>query len=229
MGMNRTFADSWLRLFTASLPVAFGYLPLGVAFGVLLTGLGYSWWWATVMSLFIFAGSAQFLAVSLLAAGASPFDAFMATLLLNLRHIFYGLTLLDRYRTLGRGRTYAIFALTDETFSLLVGQTPGNPDRRWVLGLTGLNQFWWVAGSTLGGLWGHSIPFSTEGLSFALTALFAVLLIEQLARGFRIASLAGALMAAAVCLFLLPGKYFLLAAMGLSALFLCCLPRRATE
>ncbi len=230
MGMNRTSSDStWLRLVTSSLPVAFGYIPLGLAFGVLLTGLGVAWWWATIMSLVVFAGSAQFLAVSLLAAGASPLDAFVATLLLNLRHIFYGLTLLDRYRALGRSRTYAIFGLTDETFSLLAGQPPQKSDRNWVLGLTALNQFWWVAGSTLGALLGHSIPFSTEGLAFALTALFAVLLVEQLSRGFRISSLAGAVAAAALCLVLLPGKYFLIAAIGVSALFLCCLPPRVAE
>lgn len=211
-------------VFRTSLPVAFGYIPLGMAFGVLLVGVGYPWWWAPLMGVVIYAGSAQFLAVSLLAAGAGLVETFVATLLLNLRHVFYGLTLLTRYRALGRGRSYAIFALTDETFSLLAGSPPRSDDRRFVLGVSALNQSWWVLGCALGGLVGHSLPFSTEGLAFSLTALFAVLLIEQLHKGFRPGALVGSAAAAAVCLVLLPGKYFLIAAIGLSALVLVCLP-----
>jgi 4-azaleucine resistance transporter AzlC len=212
-------------VFKSSLPVAFGYVPLGMAFGVLLVGLGYPWWWAPVMGVVIFAGSAQFLAVSLLAAGAGAFDAFVATLLLNLRHVFYGLTVLDRYRALGVGRAYAIFGLTDETFSLMVGSGPHDHDRRYVLGLTALNQGWWVLGCSLGALAGRSLPFSTEGLAFSLTALFAVLLVEQLLRGFRPGSLAGAGAAALACLVFLPGKYFLIASISLGALVLLVLPK----
>jgi len=207
-----------------SLPVAFGYLPLGMAFGVLLVGLGYDWWWAPAMGLVIYAGSAQFLAVSLLAAGAGAFDAFVATFLLNLRHVFYGLTVLDRYRGLGWGQGYAVFGLTDETFSLLAG-APAHPrDRRYVVGVTVLNQTWWVLGCTVGALAGRSLPFSTEGLAFSLTALFAVLLVEQLLKGFRPAVLAGAAVGAALCLMLLPGKYFLIASISLAALLLVVLP-----
>lgn len=212
-------------VFQNSLPVAFGYVPLGMAFGVLLVGLGYPWWWAPVMGVVIFAGSAQFLAVSLLAAGAGAFDAFIATLLLNLRHVFYGLTVLDRYKALGRGRSYAIFGLTDETFSLVAGSPPQGDDRRYVLGLTLINQGWWVLGCALGALAGGALPFSTEGLAFSLTALFAVLLVEQLLKGFRAGALAGAGLGAAACLALLPGKYFLIASISLGALVLMVLPR----
>jgi 4-azaleucine resistance transporter AzlC len=200
-----------------------------MAFGVLLVGLGYPWWWATVMSVVIFAGSAQFLAVSLLAAGAGPIDAFVATFLLNLRHVFYGLTMLDRYRSLGRGLPYAVFGLTDETFSLLAGGPPHRRDGRWVLALTALNQFWWVLGSTLGALVGHSLPFSTQGLAFSLTALFVVLLIEQLRKGFRPAVLVAACAGAVFCLILLPTQYFLIASMSFSALVLGVLPQSAEE
>lgn len=212
-------------VFKTSLPVAFGYVPLGMAFGVLLVDLGYSWWWAPLMGLVIFAGSAQFLAVSLLAAGASAFDAFVATLLLNLRHVFYGLTVLDRYRALGWGRYYAVFGLTDETFSLLAGSTPHTHDRAYVVGLTALNQGWWVLGCALGALVGGSLPFSTAGLAFSLTALFAVLLVEQLLKGFRPGSLVGAGIGALVCLAFLPGKYFLIASISLGALVLLALPK----
>ena len=212
-------------VFRTSLPVAFGYIPLGMAFGVLLVGLGYPWWWAPLMGVIIYAGSAQFLAVSLLAVGAGAFDAFLATLLLNLRHVFYGLTLLDRYRSLGRGRSYAVFGLTDETFSLLAGLPIHQHDRRWVLGVTALNQFWWVLGCGLGALIGHSLPFRTEGLAFSLTALFAVLLVEQLLKEFRLLPLAGALAGAVVCWAWLPGKYFLIASIALAAVVLVGLPQ----
>lgn len=211
-------------VFRTSLPVSFGYVPLGMAFGVLLVGLGYPWWWAPLMGVVIYAGSAQFLAVSLLAAGAGALDAFVATLLLNLRHVFYGLTVLDRYKALGRLRSYAIFGLTDETFSLLAGTPVHDRDRRFVLGVTALNQLWWVLGCAVGALVGRSLPFSTDGLAFSLTALFAVLLVEQLIKGFRPAALAGAGVSAALCLAFLPGKYFLIASISLAALVLVALP-----
>jgi len=211
--------------FKTSLPVAFGYVPLGMAFGVLLVGLGDPWWWSPVMGLVIYAGSAQFLAVGLLAAGATAFDAFVATLLLNLRHAFYGLALRDRYRALGPGRGYAIFGLTDETFSLLAGRAPEPRDREFVVALTAWNQGWWVLGCTLGALAGHSLPFSTQGLGFSLTALFAVLLVEQILRGVAATTLVGAAVAAAVCLAALPGKVFLIASITLGALILVVLPR----
>lgn len=209
----------------ACLPVAFGYVPLGMAFGVLLVGLGYDGWWAPVMGTVIYAGSAQFLAVSLLAAGAGAFDAFVATLLLNLRHVFYGLTMTERYRALGPGGLYAIFGLTDETFSVLVGSQGPGSDRRYVLAVTAVNQGWWVLGCGIGAAVGHSLPFSTQGLAFSLTALFAVLLVEQLYRGFRPGALVGAGVAAALGLGFLPGKYFLIGSMTVSALVLWALPR----
>jgi 4-azaleucine resistance transporter AzlC len=212
------------HVFRTSLPVAFGYVPLGMAFGVLLVGLGYPWWWAPVMGLLIFAGSAQFLAVSLLASGAGLIDAFVATFLLNLRHVFYGLAVMDRYRALGWPRAYAVFGLTDETFSLVAASPVHSRDRAFVVGLTALNQSWWVLGCAVGALVGHSLPFGTEGLAFSLTALFTVLLVEQILRDFRPASLVGAGLAAVVCLAFLPGKYFLIASITLAALVLFLLP-----
>jgi 4-azaleucine resistance transporter AzlC len=204
--------------------VAFGYLPLGMAFGVLMTNLHYGWWWAPVMGLVIYAGSAQFLAVGLLAAGAGAIEAGVAALLLNLRHVFYGLAMRDRYRTLGPARVYAVFGLTDETFSLLAGLGPQPNDRGFVLGVTAVNQFWWVLGCLAGALVGQNLPFGTQGLAFALTALFAVLLIEQLRQNARWPALAGAAGAAAVCLAAVPPGYFLITAISLSAVILVLLP-----
>lgn len=216
-------------VFRSSLPVAFGYIPLGMAFGILLVDLGYPWWWAPTMGLLIYAGSAQFLAVGLLAAGASAFDAFVATLLLNLRHVFYGLTLIDRYRALGARRWYAVFGLTDETFSLVASAPAQGRDGAFVLGLTALNQGWWVMGCSLGALAGGSLPFDTQGLDFSLTALFVVLLVEQLTKEFRPQVLVGAGVVAVVCLVLLPAPYFLIASITLSALVLVVLPSQGAS
>jgi 4-azaleucine resistance transporter AzlC len=105
--------------FKATIPVAFGYLPLGIAFGVLLQNLGIQWYWATAMGLFIFAGAAQFMAVTLLSQKVGLMEVFTLTLLLNLRHFFYGLVMIEKYRSFGKAKFYAIFGLTDETFSVI--------------------------------------------------------------------------------------------------------------
>jgi 4-azaleucine resistance transporter AzlC len=134
---------------------------------------------------------------------------------------------LDRYRALGWGAPYAVFGLTDETFSLLAGSPPQARDRTFVLGVTALNQGWWVLGCALGAWAGGSLPFSTRGLAFSLTALFAVLLVEQLLKTLRPWALAGAAVSAGLCLAFLPGKYFLLGSITLSALVLVLLPAPA--
>ncbi|MEI8027920.1 MAG: AzlC family ABC transporter permease [Pseudomonadota bacterium] len=167
------------EVFKTSLPVAFGYLPLGMAFGVLLQNLGIPWYWATAMGVFIFAGAAQFMAVAMLSAKAGLFDVFTATLLLNLRHVFYGLAMINRFKCLGSGRLYAIFGLTDETFSLLSTSEVQIGDSRFVVGLTALNHLWWVVGCTLGAVLKSNIEFDSTGIDFSLTCLFVVLLLEQ--------------------------------------------------
>ena len=163
-----------------SAPVMFGYVPLGMAFGVLFQSLGYHWLFAPLAGVIIYAGSAQFMAVGLLAAGVSYAEAFVATLLLNSRHIFYGLSVLDRYPKRGLSRWYLIFGLTDETYSLITANTPrvtsGNTYYLW---LTALNQSYWVLGCALGSGLQAFFEFDSRGFQFALVALFAVLLIDQ--------------------------------------------------
>ena len=165
----------------ASLPVMFGYVPLGMAFGILFQDLGYPWYFATLMALLVFAGAAQFMAIGLLAAHAGLLEVAVATLALNSRHIFFGLSLLSRYRSRGWKKLYLIFGLTDETYSLITSTAaPGSSrENDYYLALTALNQSYWVVGSTLGALLGRLIEFDTRGMDFALTALFLVLLIEQ--------------------------------------------------
>lgn len=164
-----------------SLPVLFGYVPLGIAFGVLFSDLGYHWLWATAMGLFIYAGAAQFLAVGLISNHAGLLEVFVAILLLNARHLVYGLSLISRLGLRGWRRWYLIFALTDETYSLLTAlelQAPQLRDRLQVR-IAALNQGYWVLGCTLGAWLGSRFTWPTEGAEFALPALFMVLAVEQ--------------------------------------------------
>ena len=167
--------------FEASLPVMFGYVPLGMAFGVLFQDLGYGWYFATMMGIFVFAGAAQFMAVGLLAAHAGLLEVAVSTLVLNSRHMFFGLSLLTRYHAVGMKKFYLIFGLTDETYSLITAShpPPGEDEQNYYFYLTALNHFYWVVGCTLGALLGASVEFDSRGMDFALTALFMVLLIEQ--------------------------------------------------
>jgi 4-azaleucine resistance transporter AzlC len=164
-----------------SLPVLFGYLPLGAAFGVLFSDLGYHWLYAAAMGLFIYAGAGQFLAVGLLANQAGLMEMAVATLLLNSRHVFYGLSLMNRMQNRGWRKWYQIFGLTDETYSLITatpvpkGINPGE----FHFSITAINQFYWLVGCTLGAWLGSQLEFSTDGIAFVLPALFMVLTIEQ--------------------------------------------------
>ena len=186
--MNRRLLHSVLG---KTAPVMFGYVPMGMAFGVLFSELGYDWYYATLMGVLIFAGAAQFMAVGLLAAGAGLIEVAVTTLLLNSRHIFYGLSLLQDFKVQGWRRWYLIFGLTDETYSLLTSLKHTEVDKHSnenavehslgdeQLAITALNQSYWVVGCTLGALLGSNISFNTQGLEFTLTALFMVLVIEQ--------------------------------------------------
>ena len=164
------------RAFRDSLPVLAGYIVLGMGIGILLATKGYGVWWALAMSVFIYAGSMQYLAIDLLAGGASLLSAALTTLLVNARHLFYGISMVDRYKGAGKKKPYLIFALTDETYSL-VCNTEGS--HRYCFLVSLLNQIWWVTGSVLGSLLGGILPFSTEGIDFALTALFVTVFVEQ--------------------------------------------------
>ncbi|MEJ1297363.1 MAG: AzlC family ABC transporter permease [Candidatus Sedimenticola sp. (ex Thyasira tokunagai)] len=167
--------------FKSSLPVMFGYVPLGMAFGVLFQDLGYSWYFAPLMGVLVYAGAAQFMAVGLLSAQAGLLEVAVSTLLLNSRHMFFGLSLLQRYRSQGLRRFYLIFGLTDETYSLITStQLPHSEDEQsYYLLLTAMNQAYWVVGCAIGALLGSLVTFDSTGMEFALTALFMVLVLEQ--------------------------------------------------
>ena len=167
--------------FKISIPVMMGYGVLGFAFGLLLVSFNYSWYLAPLMSLFIYAGALQFVAINFFNAKAGFIDIAIASWFVNLRQSFYGLSLLKRFKNTGKLKNYLIFGLTDETYALLTTiKDDEQLKKRWYyFFLTALNQSYWFIGSTLGAIVGSNIEFNTAGLEFSLTALFVVLCIEQ--------------------------------------------------
>lgn len=159
-------------------PVAMGYIPLGMVFGFLFVQAGGDWFMAVLTSLVVYAGAAQYMMVPMVAAGMPVGTIALATLLVNLRHIFYGLSLLDTFPRSPLLRWYTAFALTDETYSVLTTLPRDTPPRRLAL-LALLNQCWWLLGTLLGAVIGTQARIPLEGLDFVLCALFAVLTVEQ--------------------------------------------------
>lgn len=171
----------FLNAVKITFPVLLGYIPLGIAFGFLLTGAGYHWIYSFLMSVFIYAGSAQFISVTLLAAGAGLMEFLSLTLLINLRHSFYGISMLEKFSDVDKFKTYLIFSLTDETYALLTStKVPdGVPKSDFYFYIAALNHFYWIAGSVIGAMLGSLLDIDLDGMAFVLTALFVVLTIEQ--------------------------------------------------
>ena len=167
--------------FPVTVPVLMGYLAIGIAFGLMLQEAGYNFIWAFFMSLTIYAGSGQYLGVTLLATAAGLGTVALMTLLINFRHLVYGLSMLEKFRGMGWRKLYMIFSLTDETYALLSSaRAPVGVDpRSFYFAIALLDQSYWVLGSVIGGVAGALIPFSTEGVDFAMTALFVVIAVDQ--------------------------------------------------
>jgi len=165
----------------ATIPVLTGYLCLGMAYGVLMATKGYGPLWSTLMSAIAFGGSMQFVAITLLTTAFHPLQAFLLSVMVNARHMFYGLSLLDKYRGLGKVRAYLIYVLSDETFSIVsTVEPPADVERKdFYFFISLLDYCYWVGATALGGLLGSVITFDTTGMDFALTALFVVLFLEQ--------------------------------------------------
>lgn len=217
-----------LRLaFRASIPVMAGYLVLGLGFGVLLQDQGYGFVWAFLMSLTIYAGSMQYAALDLISGGASLITTALMTLMINARHFFYGLSMLDKYQDTGKAKPYLIFSLTDETYSLVCPPAPAGADEKGYYLLVSLfDQIYWIAGSVLGGLLGPILPFDSTGMDFAMTALFVVIFVEQwLSTREHIPAVLGVGISV-VCLLLLGPSQFVIPAMVLITLALALLRGR---
>ncbi len=164
-----------------SLPICVGFLFMSMSYGFLMRSRGFSVLYPAAMSCFIFAGSMEFVTVELLASAFHPLHAFFLALMVNARHLFYGISMLERYRGTGWKKPYLIFGMCDETFSINSAVTPPpDVDRGWfMLFVTLLNQVYWVAGAVLGALLGSVVRFNTEGIGFVMTALFVVMLVNQ--------------------------------------------------
>lgn len=175
-----TKAAALKAAFPLTIPVLTGYLVLGAAYGILMNSKGFSTLWIAVASIFIYAGSMQFLTVALLAAGFDPVGAFLMTIAVNARHLFYGISMLKQYRGIGKLKPYLIFSLTDETFSILCSATPEHVEKKWFyFFISFLDQLYWVTGSLLGGILGSLLHINTKGIDFVLTSFFVVILIDQ--------------------------------------------------
>ncbi len=198
--------------FKQTIPVMLGYLVMGMAFGLLLENVGYNALWAFGISVIVYAGSMQFVLVDLLAGGASILTSALMTLSVNSRHIFYGLSFIERFKNMGARGLYMIFSLTDETYSLLCGtKVPADLNENDVFfTIAWMNHSYWITGCVLGALIGSWIAFDTTGADFAMTALFVVIFIEQW-RGAKshLPALAG-LICGVVCLLIFGPDQFIL-------------------
>ncbi|MCM1462552.1 MAG: AzlC family ABC transporter permease [Bacteroides sp.] len=167
--------------FPFTIPILTGFLFLGFTYGVYMTDLGFSFVYPMVMSLTIFAGSMEFVAGNLLLGSFDPLSALVLTLMINARHIFYGLAMLDKFKGVGKKRLYLIFGMCDESFSInCAAEPPEGVDRGWFMFfVTLLNQCYWVTGASLGGIFGSFLTFDTKGLDFVMTAMFVVIFLDQ--------------------------------------------------
>ena len=199
------------KAFILTVPVMTGYLFLGIGFGVMLEAEGYSILWATIMSILMYAGSMQYVAVGLLAESATLLTAALTTLMVNARHLFYGISLIDKYKGAGIRKPYMIFALTDETYSLVCSDDSN--DKKLYFLISVFDHCYWITGCTLGAVIGKLIPFSTEGIEFTLTALFVTIFVEQwISSKEHISALIG-VAATVLCLVVFGKDLFLIASM----------------
>ena len=223
--MNR---KAFAAAFPLTVPVLMGYLAIGIAFGLMLQAEGYGVVWSFLMSLTIYAGSGQYLGVSLLATGAPLTQVAILTLIINFRHLVYGLSMLEKFRGMGMRKLYMIFSLTDETYALLSSaRVPeGVEAHDFYFAVALLDQSYWVAGSVLGSLAGSALGFDTTGVDFAMTALFLVIAVGQWrAAGSHLPALLGA--AATLASLLLVGEEeMLLPALGVIVFALVLLRTR---
>lgn len=208
-----------------------GYVFLGFGFGILLHQNGYGVLWAAAMSLFIYAGSMQYVAVGLLTSGAGLITAALTTFVVNARHLFYGISMVDAYKGAGKKKPYLIFALTDETYSLVSkNQVPEGISRHGYCFLVSLfDQIYWVAGSVLGSLAGSLLPINYEGIDFVLTALFVTIFVEQWlsVKDHRPAIIG--VVSTVVCLCLFGQDVFLIPSMVVIALLLTIMRKTGKE
>lgn len=208
----------------ATIPVLTGYAVLGFGFGIILKANGYGIFLAFIMSLLIYAGSMQYVAIGLLTSGVSLMTAALTTLMVNARHLFYGISMLDKYKDTGKRKPYLIFALTDETYSLVCNDNPDIPPENrkdYYLLVSLFNQLYWIAGSVLGAVAGSLLQFNSNGIDFALTALFLTVFIEQWLTAKKHTPAIIGVAVSVICLVIFGSEKFLIPTMLVIALVLC--------
>ena len=206
----------FVRALGDTVPVLAGYLVLGIGFGLLMDSIGYGAGWACLMSCFIYAGSMQYMAVSLISAGASLPLFALTTLMVNARHLFYGISMIEKYKGMGIKKPYLIFALTDETYSLVCSASDSVEEQdlpSYYLLVTLIDHIYWVSGTLIGSLLGALITFDTTGVDFALTALFITVLTDQMMKKENRPSGAAGVAVSVVCLLIFGADSFLIPAM----------------
>ena len=219
------------KAFIDTIPVLTGYLVLGFGFGIVLRANGYGVLVAFIMSLTIYAGAMQYVAIGLLAGGASLITVALTTFMVNVRHLFYGISMLDKYRDVGKRKAYLIFALTDETYSLVCsGNSDILPEKKkdyWLL-VSLFNHIYWIVGSVMGAAVGSFVQFNSEGIDFALTALFLTVFIEQWLNVKKHTPAVIGVAASVICLIAFGSENFLIPTMLLIS-FLLCIQKEETQ
>lgn len=216
--VKKLFDRTAKTAFVDTIPVMTGYLVLGIGFGILLRTNGYGILWALAMSIFIYAGSMQFLGISLITSAASPLTFALSTLLVNARHLFYGISMIDRYKNIEKKKKlYLIFGLTDETYSLVCQDEKfedSNEQSRYYFLVTFFDQIYWVTGSAVGSAVGSLITFNTQGIDFALTALFVTIFTDQWLSSKRHMPAIIGVAASVICIFIFGSSSFMIPAMA---------------
>jgi len=211
----KTRKEIFLTTFPYTLPILAGFMVLGTSYGFLMSSLGFPFYYPLLMSIFIFAGSMQFVAINLLLLPFDPLSAFFLTLLVNARHLFYGLSMLEKYQDAGLKKIYLIYAMCDESFSINSTITiPKDVDKSWFMFFVSLlNQFYWVLASAIGGVLGFLVSIPINGLQFVLTALFVVLFVDQWLKSSDHKPALIGIISASLSLVVFGSKYFMVATM----------------
>ena len=231
--------NKWLpalkAAFPHTIPIFAGFWFLGLTYGIYMNVSGFSFWYPMLMSLTIFAGSVEFVAVDMLLSVFNPLQTLAMTLMINARHLFYGISMLDKYKGTGWKKCYLIFGMCDESFSInYTADIPQEIDRGWFLFfVTFLNHMYWFTGATLGGIFGALIDFNTEGLDFVMTAMFVVIFMEQWMKERRHTSALLGLGLSGLCLVIFGSDSFIipsmLAILGVLTLLRTPLDKEATQ
>ena len=213
--MDKKISKAFKAAFPHTIPIFAGFWFLGITYGLFMKVSGFSFWYPMFMSLIIFAGSMEFITVNMLLGAFHPLQAFLMTIMINARHLFYGISMLDKFKGTGWKKPYLIFGMCDESFSInYSANVPEGVDKGWFMFfVTLLNQIYWVTGATLGGIFGSFITFNTTGLDFAMTALFVVIFIEQWLKEKNHTNAILGIILAAICLAVFGPENFMIPSM----------------